>query len=162
MAHAEDNSSTPGKRLQSSGSIDEDDTKLSSVAKAIAVFESNKPKQNEFLVRRDSLEKARNSLRLYKEKKRTTVIHSDDYSDSPKTTPLKTASGSRKTSVGNSTSGAATAVGSSASTGAKNSAFSMLDPAPVIPLGRIQKQSLSMDSSEEEVIFLEGAKKEVM
>ena len=48
----------------------------SAVARAIAQFESKSPKRTAFLLRRDSLEKVSNSLRLYKEKKRAPVARS--------------------------------------------------------------------------------------
>lgn len=62
------------KRRSSTGFSDDDEENPSAVARAIKQFESNKPKRNAFLERRDSLEKARNSLRLYKDKKRSAMF----------------------------------------------------------------------------------------
>ena len=62
------------KRRASTGFSDDDEENPSAVARAIKQFESKKPRKSEFLERRDSLEKARNSLRLYKEKKRSTMF----------------------------------------------------------------------------------------
>ena len=62
------------KRRASTGFSDDDEGNPSAVARAIKQFESKNPRKNEFLERRDSLEKARNSLRLYKEKKRSSMF----------------------------------------------------------------------------------------
>ena len=62
------------KRRASTGFSDDDEENPSAVARAIKQFESKNPRKSEFLQRRDSLEKARNSLRLYKEKKRSTMF----------------------------------------------------------------------------------------
>ena len=62
---------SPTRRLSAANL---DDPKLKGVLKTIALFElSSTPTKKPPLQRKDSLEQARNSLRLYKEKKRTEV-----------------------------------------------------------------------------------------
>lgn len=128
--------STP-KSGQSGGSADSSDAegdsmdseKKSFVAKFIAQFESKSPKKNAFLKRRDSLEKARNSLRIYKERKRRgslTKVHSP--AQTTMTSKLDSVDGHGRDGLG--AAGSLDALSSSPQFG-KRSAFAMHDPKPV-------------------------------
>ena len=143
------------KNRQSGWSSDEDASKLSAVAKTIAQFECRSPKKNEFLLRRDSVEKARNSLRLYKEKRRSSITHSDEYFGSPKLSSLSSdsfdspSSGSTVGSTGLDVASQFLPSQGSPSL-AKKPAFSMPDPLTSFPAVRAQKQLPKLLSFEEE------------